>query len=80
MKIIVMMLLMCSLAYAGEVTRAPDGTYVDGVPQRTPDGKYVGGGEPMVGKAPDWNVTWSDGRTSRMGIFNDTNDTSNDIK
>lgn len=36
----------------GPITRAPDGTYVAGTPQRAPDGRYLGGGGP-VRMAPD---------------------------
>lgn len=57
----ILVLLICSMAYADEVTMAPDGTFVDGVPQICPDGTYVGGGEPNDGKAKEnWNENWQE--------------------
>jgi len=48
------MLLVVTPAWAGEIVRAPDGTYVNGLPLVMPDGTYVGTDEgPETLVAPD---------------------------
>jgi hypothetical protein len=54
MRIVLLVLFLATPVVAGEIIRAPDGTYVNGLPVPAPDGTYVGSDDgPETLPAPD---------------------------